>query len=181
MKATLAGGALQSLNNKCVISIPGFKDFELKILPEISDSKQARYNDEAVIGRSFPLKTYSHSENRVISMKLHFQTVTQADLEENIQALWAFESCTYPRHGIGGPYRPPPVCKIRCGKLLGTTPLCVILESYNVTKPTDCVWDDETLVPYYFFVNTNWYVVYAASDLPNQDRILAGGALTNKK
>lgn len=178
MKATLPGGKLNTLNNQCYISVPTddsyapYYDIHLKILPEITDSKQARYADEAVIGRSSPVKTYSNSENRIISMRLQFQTVTQSDLWDNIKALWALESATYPRKGIDGPYRPPPVCKIRCGYLLGVRPLCVVLDSYSVQIPTDCVWDENLLVPYYFYVSTNWHVVYAAARMPSQDRIL---------
>lgn len=175
MKATLQHGKLQTLKDKCSISIPGYKDIQLKILPEISDSKQARYNDEPVIGRSFPIKTYAHSENRVISMRLHFQVVNEIDLEENVRALWAIQSATYPRSGEDGPYRPPPICRIQCGRMLGEIPLCAILESYQVQVPTDCVWDEHTLVPYYFYLNTTWQIVYAASRLPNQELILNGG------
>ena len=51
-------------------------------LPEISDGKSAAYNDEPIMGRAFPLKTYSHSENRSISMTLHFYAIKKADLQD---------------------------------------------------------------------------------------------------
>src|SRR4051812_22713439 len=121
MKATNEGGKLADIPN-CTITVPNFSDGDivLKALPEISDSKSAAYNDEPVIGRSTPLKTYSHSENRIITMQLHFFTTSAEDSNQNIKYLRALESCTYPRKGTGNlPFLPPPVCKIKCGKLLG--------------------------------------------------------------
>lgn len=176
MKATLPGGRLQTLNDRCSISIPGVPTMNLKILPEISDSKSAKYNDEGVIGRSAPIRTYANSDNRVISMRLHFQVTSAQDIVDNVQFLRALESLTYPRLGVDGPYLPPPVCQINCGRMLSDDALCVVLDNYQVQMPTDAVWDEVTLVPYYFFINTSWVVVYSSSNLPNQDRILSNGS-----
>ena len=148
-----------------------------KILPEITDTKQASYADTTIIGRSVPIKTYSHSDNRVISIRLHFLVVEERDILKNYRELWAIESATYPREGT--PYRPPPVCKIECGKMLGDKPLCAILQNYNIQFPNNVVWDKNTLVPYYFQVNTSWHVVYSSDgvgSLPNQERILKEGS-----
>lgn len=173
MKATSTGGRLNTLNDKCSITIPGTDPIELKILPEITDTKKASYNDERVIGRSSPIKTYSHSDSRVITMNLHFMVTTRDDIQENIKALYAIESATYPQRGENGPYKPPPVCKIKCGKMLGKdSELCVVLDTYSVQSPNNVVWDEETLIPYYFIVNTTWHVVYSSDSLPNQEQIL---------
>lgn len=169
------GGRLNTLNDKCKITIEGHT-INLKILPEISDAKRATYSDTTIIGRSSPIKTYSHSDNRVISMKLHFIVVEQEDIQRNIADLRAIASATYPR--TGDPYKPPPVCVLDCGKGLGDEPLCCVLESYSVSFPTNVAWDKDTLLPYYFEISTNWHVVYSTSGsrgLPNQDRIMRTG------
>ena len=176
--ATSSGGQLKTLNDNCWVSIPNYGKIQLKILPEISDSKKATYADTIVIGRSTPIKTYSHSDNRTISMKMHFLVVQQSDIQTNIKYLWAIESAVYPRLGQNSnPYTPPPVCHIQCGQMLGDAPLCVILDNYNVSFPTNVAWDKDTLLPYYFEVTTSWHVVYATSSgIPNQDKIISHGA-----
>lgn len=176
MRATFNSGLLDTLNNKCTLDIPGFNTIQIKILPEVSDSKSARYVDDPVIGRSTPYKTYAHSDNRVLGIKFHFQAVVRAELGEIAQNFYAISSLTYPRKGsANGPYAPPPICKFSCGKLLGTSPLCLVLDNYSLSIPTDVVWDDETLIPYYFMLQTSWHVVYASSNLPSQERIIGGG------
>ncbi len=198
------GGALNTLNFaandiRCEITIPcsecgevatsgtspvnrsvtlnGSRIIRPRILPEITDTKRATYADTTIIGRSFPIKTYSHSDNRVLSMRLHFMSVEGSDLLDNMFDLRAIQSATYPR--TGQPYRPPPVCVIECGRMLGDRPLCVILESYSVQIPNNVVWDRSTLIPIYFSVSTTWHVVYAsdqAGGLPNQKQIFEGGS-----
>lgn len=174
--ATNSNGKLNVID-KCKITI-GDYEVKLKILPEITDSKRATYTDTTIIGRSFPIKTYSHSDNRVISMRLHFLAVNSqgGDIEDMISDLWAIESAVYPREG--SPYKPPPVCKIECGRMLGSEPLCAILESYNASFPTNVVWDDRYLVPYYFTLDTTWHVVYASdgTSMPYQNKILGDGS-----
>jgi hypothetical protein len=179
MLSTFRDGALRTLNDKCSIAIPGYETIQLKILPEITDSKSAKYADEPVIGRSTPLKSYSYSDNRVLSIKLSFQAISRLDLLENVRQFYAISSLTYPRHATAnGPYAPPPICRFRCGSLFGREPLCVILDNYSLSIPTDVVWDDETLVPYYFSISTSWHVVYSSARLPHQEDILAfGGTL----
>jgi|APSaa5957512576_1039674.scaffolds.fasta_scaffold41410_3 hypothetical protein len=178
-KATLAGGQLIEIEN-CFIEIPPFGKIKMKALPEISDSKSASYNDESIMGRSFPLKTYSHSENRAITMTVHFYTIQKKDIEENLNSMRALESAVYPREQNGMPFVPPPVCKIKCGKLLADETLCVILKSYSVKFPTDVVWDEDTYMPYKFDVETNWEVVYKSDDLPGQQKIIDTGGSTGR-
>lgn len=176
-RATVESGDLLEITN-CYIDIPIFGRIILKSLPEISDSKSAAYNDEPIIGRSFPLKTYSHSENRVISMKLHFYNITATDFIKNLGYLRAIESVVYPKDtgSDGATFEPPPVCRIKCGELLSTSPLCVILKSYSAQFPTDVAWEESTYVPFKFDVDTNWEAIYRSSDLPGQERIFSLGS-----
>lgn len=176
--ATRTGGPLVPIKN-CYIEIPGFGKLEMKVLPEISDSKSANYSDEPIIGRSFPLKTYSHSDNRAISMTIHMIVSQPSDLDYNIRALRAVQSAVYPRHGFGdAPYAPPPVCQIKCGRLLAETDLCVVLKQYSVKFPTEVAWDENSFVPFKFDIETSWEVVYKSSILPGAERIfLTGGGV----
>lgn len=179
MKATIQGGSLKPIEN-CYIIISGEK-IVMNQLPDISDSKSASYNDEPVIGRSFPMKTYSHSENRAITWTAHFIVTKEDDVSENIRYLRIIESAVYPRDESAQPYAPPPVCALRCGSLL--TPLeyssskevCAILRSYSVKYPTDVAWDEKTLLPHKFSVDMQWEVVYDSTDLPGSERILRFG------
>lgn len=190
--ATRYGGALNPIKN-CYLIIPceecrvttesggsrSLKEFELrfKVLPDISDSKSVSYNDETVIGRASPLKTYSQSDNRTISMQIHMVVSSEEDVEYNLQALRAIQSAAYPRNGAQGePFIPPPICRLKCGKLLSSDQdLCVILKNYSVKFPTEVAWDEETFVPFKFDIDTSWDVVYKSAELPGQDRIFNSG------
>ncbi|MCK9459718.1 MAG: hypothetical protein M0R80_08775 [Proteobacteria bacterium] len=177
MKATDGSGSLVEIPN-CWIMIPGAGTVFMKALPDISDSKSAQYNDETVIGRASPLKTYSHSAPRTISMTLHFYTTKAGDADENLSFLRALESAVYPRDigGGGAPFIPPPVCMIRCGSLLSDKdPLCVILMQYSVKFPTNVAWNKTLFTPVQFDVDTTWEVVYKSADLPGQSRIFTDG------
>lgn len=172
--ATTPRGDLIPLDNAWLF-VPNFGTIKFHALPDISDSKSAAYNDEPIIGSSFPLKTYSHSENRVISLQIHFYARKRADFAENLRAKRAIESCLYPRDNQGFSFVPPPVCRLYCGFWLADDPLCVVLKSCSSKAPTDVPWDEETYCPWKFDVDTNWEVVYKRSDLPGQNRILNFG------
>lgn len=145
-------------------------------LPDISDTKSAVYNNEGIIGRSTPLYTYSHSGDRQISMQIHFFVVDQGSVEENLTNLNWIRSAVYPRESNDAvPFQPPPICRLKCGQLLGDEELCVILQSYSVKFPTDVSWDVNTFVPFRFDVDTSWLTVYTSSDLPSQHRIIRSG------
>ena len=196
-KGTISGGSLRPIND-CYIIIPiGREEYKIILdnLPEISDTKSANYSDEVVIGRASPLKTYSQSDNRSISMQLHFIISKPSDVVTNLRNLRAIQSATYPREGEGegqdrSPFVPPPVCRIKCGKLLSDRgELCVILKSYSVKFPTEVSWHSEEMdedglnyvdegyfTPMKFDVETTWDVVYSSSDLPGQERIFNLGA-----
>lgn len=180
MKATLDYGHLQPVP-RCQIFIPTSTIITLEILPEITDSKSASYPDSHGIGRSFPIKTYSHSENRIISMKCHFIILHEVDISVNMQYLRALQSAVYPRESQAAPYLPPPICQIRCGNLLAGPNtdgwLCAILRSYNASFPTDVVWACDqagggSYLPYKFDIDLSWEAVYANTDLPGQEQIL---------
>jgi hypothetical protein len=187
MKATNYGRLVQI--DDCYISIPIPPSptppsqtpyvIRLRSLPEISDSKQATYNTENIIGRSFPLYTFSHSGDRQLSIQLHFFILDDNDPEKNLQDLRAIQSCAYPRRGTGGaPYMPPMICTIQCGHLLAKEPICAVLQSYSVKFPTEVAWyegKNGQYCPYRFDVDTSWLMVYSSSELPYQDRIFTTG------
>lgn len=181
MKATNYG-SLRVIPD-CYILIPNYKGengdgkINLRSLPGISDSKQAVYNNEAIIGRSFPFYTYSHSADRQIHMQVHFYVTDRKDVGRNLEDLRAIQSAVYPRPGEGGaPFMPPPICQIRCGQLLAKNdPLCVVLQSYSVKFPEEVIWDETTFCPFKFDVDTSWLTVYTSADLPYQDRIISSG------
>lgn len=145
-------------------------------LPDISEGKSAVYNNESIMGRSFPLYTYSHSSDRTISIQIHLFITKPGDGRRNLNYLRMIQSATYPREKQGGAsYLPPPVCTIKCGNLLADQPLCVLLQSYNVKFPPDVAWEEETYCPYKFDIDTSWLVVYSSDDLPDQSRIVESG------
>ena len=164
---------------------------ELTALPDISDGKSANYSSEDIIGRTAPLYTYSHSGDRSIGMQLHFHVVQEGDAQRNLGYLRLIESAVYPREGAAGsgaPFRPPVICKLRCGDLLSTREepeLCAILTSYSVKFPTEVAWENTEnpfvnleggqYCPYKFDVDTSWIVVYTNPELPFADRIVQTG------
>jgi len=177
--ATVPGGRLVPIFD-CYIVVPMDNgDFTIRLnnLPDISDSKTASYNDETVIGRASPLKTYAQSDNRTLSFQINLFVTQPGDVAYNLSCLRALQSAAYPRDGANGaPFVPPPVCRIKCGRLLADSgELCVILKQYSVKFPTEVAWDENTLIPFKFSIDTSWDVVYKSSDLPGQQRIFSLG------
>jgi hypothetical protein len=185
-KATV-NGKLQKVNG-CLIVIPGEnvkpRKIVMRALPDISDSKQAIYNGEGIIGRSAPLYTYSHSGDRNINMQIHFFVVQDRCNGNcgqcpdcNLTNLRWIQSACYPRKDAITPYKPPPICRIKCGDLLakGNRAVCAVLQSYSVRFPTEVAWDTETGCPYRFDVDTSWLVVYSTEKLPFQNKIYTFG------
>lgn len=174
-KSTLPGGPLIEIAD-CYVVVPGYGKIIFNNLPDISDTKSATYSDETVIGRSSPLKTFAQSDNRAISMQIHMIVSQPSDVAFNLVVLRAIQSATYPRVGSSGaPFIPPPICRLKCGKLLADEEICVVLKSYSVKFPTEVAWDESTFTPFKFDIDTQWDVVYKSSDLPNQDRIMQLG------
>jgi hypothetical protein len=168
MIATKPNGSLKEIEN-CYIKTP-FRTIRMRILPDISDSKSASYSDEPVIGRSSPLKTYGHSENRSINWTAYFIVCEPNDINRNYLDLRAIQSVVYPRHRIE-PFAPPPICSLRCGDLISKKDICAVLKSYSVKFPTDVPWDEQTFIPYKFSVDMNWDIVYESTNLPGQEKI----------
>jgi len=173
-KATEAGGTLNDLGS-CYLDVTGFGKIDLNILPDISDTKSVTYNDEPTIGRTTPIKTYAHSDNRTINVTFYFIVTSKSDIQKNISYIYAIQSAAYPRDG--SPYKPPPVCKFSCGNLIWDgfqNVVCVVLKSYDVKYNKEYPWDESTFLPYYVEMSTTWDVVYDSAQLPGQERILSG-------
>ena len=179
MKATQQFGQLTAIPN-CSITIDadtGPQQIEFFILPDITDTKSANYQDENIMGRATTVKSYDSSGVRAVSMELHFIALKQADIQTNLGNLRLLQAAVYPRPGQNqAPYLPPPICQITCGKLLGDNGICAILRSYNVRFDTTMVFDEDTLLPYKFDVSTQWEVVYSNDNLPGADKIAGFGS-----
>lgn len=176
--ASIVGGKLVPLE-KCWLYIPspgnGITIF-LDNIPDISDSKSTQFSDEPVIGRASPLKTYSYSDTRALSINFKLYSQTKTDILKNIQIFRAIESLAYPRkESQGMPYQPPPVCKFVCGEFLGSEPLCVQLKSVSKRTTSDVPWDLEYYIPWKVELETTWDVVYSNNSLPGQERIFDYG------
>lgn len=111
---------------------PGFpvKDvIPFQFLPEmVRDSKVAVYNDIAVIGRSSPVKSYSHSGARTINFALQFFAAPEAGLrmidpvliKTRVDALRALVVPDY----SGFVVQPPPRCIIHLGLQMAFMGVC---------------------------------------------------------
>jgi hypothetical protein len=152
---------------KCEIQTP-CGCINLKILPDITDSKGATYVSDPAPGRSSPMLTYAYSDARTISTELHFMITKFEDIEENIKAIRTIQNLVLPGKASGiAPFTPPPVVRFICGVLMdGTEGLCLILKNYSIRYPTDVAWDATTFLPYRFSISCNWEVVYPCNKLP---------------
>lgn len=200
-KATFLGGRLIHLDKKLyyiklryiavAAGVDGGSEMRefligFQCLPDISDTKEAVYTDEAVMGRATPMKTYSHSGPRVITIGMHLYTVTEDDIYYNLQLLRVLQSCVYPQDrddrneegkhtGITFPYVPPIIGQLKIASLLGELPLCAVLRNYNVKYDPTVAWDETTGIPYKFDIDTTWEAVYNSTNLPNSWRIMGSG------
>lgn len=172
--ATTSSGILNYLTD-CYISVGGVKIF-MNNLPDYSDSHDAAYATETGVGRSLPTKTFSNGGERKISWTVHFIADTEEKLELNLRAYRLLQAATYPRALVGNlPYLPPPICKVKCGRMLGDYELCVVIDSCNYKAPTDVPWSDNGYIPYKFDVDLNLSVVYDSANLPGAERIITLG------
>lgn len=162
--------ALQSITDCYIVSPNGFP-ITARVLPEITDSKSASYADEPIIGRSFGAKTFGHGENRSINVKWHFVLVEQGDDTAALQFIREMQSFVYPMNDPA-PYAPPPILQIKCGSLLASDALCVVMKSYSINFPTEVPWSPDTFLPYKFDMDMNFDVVYQTSSLPGQEDIM---------
>jgi hypothetical protein len=184
LNATNNTGILKPIDD-CYIKVKvGVKTYTINmyILPDISDSKQASYSDETGIGRSAPIKVFSHGETRSISWTAHFFSATKDIATENLQNLRILEYLVYPDNNRNSIVSPPPIARIRCGDLLSNDELCVVLKSYTVKFPTDVAWQTfesevgtGSYMPIKFDVDMTFEVVYQTVKLPGTQRILNFG------
>lgn len=179
-KATTTSGALNKIPD-CELIIPSVTHIlngteigqvVFKSLPEISDQKGAAYNDEPIPGRALPIKTFSHGENRSISVTASFFIIEPSDEARNIDVLRAIQSAVYPEDSSSMPYSPPPICKLRCGRLLARDYLCVIMKSYSVRFDTSVPWGSTYLTPYKMEISMEFDVVYSSANLPGAQKIM---------
>ena len=175
-KATSIGGGLQKIPD-CYVEIPNKGKISFNILPDITDAKAANFVGEPIMGRATPMKSFSHSEDRTFNITMHFMSTNRNDAQTNMKNLRLIQSIAYPRDAQNDmPYLPPPICKIKCGKLLADEAICAVMKSYSVKFPTDVAWDSENYMPVKFDVDTTWDVVYLSSNLPGQERIMTLGS-----
>ena len=152
----------------------------MNILPDISDSKSALYQSENGIGRAAPFTVFAHSELRTISWTCHFivhstRSALGGDITsaaDVIDAIRTLQSATYPETSDG---KPPPICKLKCGKLLSDNDVCAVLKSCTVKYDTTVPWDTSTMIPYKVDVDLTFDVIYDQSKLPISSSILKLG------
>jgi len=176
-KATQQSGMLIPIED-CYIEVVGQRKITMNNLPDISDTKKASYVDESTIGRSMPFKNYSNSDNRAISWTCHFIVQEIDDINRIIEDIRLLESCTYPKSEStgGAPYAPPPICHLKCGRLLSNDYVCAVLESYSIKFDTSLPWSSQSYLPYKVDMDLQFQVVYNQSDLPGSERIMRLGA-----
>lgn len=191
IRATTVGGDFSGdlIDIKdCFLKIGDRPPFHFHTLPDLSESKAANYQDEVIIGRASPIKTYSDSANRTISAMFTLIVRKKADIKANLQFIRAVQSAVYPRQGDGSvPYRPPVVCQFQCGALFQdpianptltnlaaiNSYVCCVIKDYSLKYPTDVPWDEETMLPYRVELSCNLDVVYKSENLPGQERIIS--------
>src|ERR1035437_5083330 len=89
----------------------------------IRDSKVAVYNDIAIVGRSSPVKNYSHSGARMISFTLQFFVYPEAGMDNLdtaalTQKIALFVFLVFPNYD-GFIIKPPPRFFFKKEKILG--------------------------------------------------------------
>lgn len=176
VKATKPSGNLVPLE-KCYIKVGSQPEIYMTILPDISDSKSAKYDDTTISGRSSSIKGYSHSDPRTISWSVHFLATTENQVAKNLQELRILQSAVYPYNkplNASAPYAPPPICKLRCGDILarGGVEICAILTSCACKFDTSVPWQDESYIPYKFDVDLSFEEVFDNLDLPGAESIV---------
>lgn len=173
----------------CYLSAKG-RTIYPNILPDITDGHDATFNSEEIMGRSMPVKVYASSSDRTITWKWKFLNTDRKTYLENLENYNFFKSLTYPIDNPSGPipYEPPPICTIKCGSILAGDmntglDLNVVCTSCRASFPTDVAWtsfsqsdgEDEDFMPLEFSVDLSFAVVYRASNLPGQNRIMRFG------
>ena len=124
---------------------PGFPVQDIipfQFMPDqLRDSKIAVYNDIAIVGRSSPVKNYSHSGARMISFQLQFFAAPEQGLriidpiiiKTRIDALRALVVPDY----SGFIIKPPPRCIVNLGLSMAFLGVC---KSVNVSYSGASPW-----------------------------------------
>lgn len=167
MKATSPGGTLKTMP-ECFIEVGEEETIFMDILPDISDSKSAHYANENSIARTAPFTIFGYGEVRTISWSCHFVVQKKGDPERYLRYIRLFQSACYPRNQQGSP---PPLCKIKCGGLLSSDTLCVVLKNYSIKYDTNVPWDEKYYIPYKLDIDLQFEVVYNQSEIPISDDI----------
>lgn len=117
-----------------------------QFLPDnISESKAAIYGDIITIGRSTPIKTYSHSASKNLNFTLKFfanpekgdMSMTPKVIKERVDFCY---SLLYPDYSAGFVLKPPPKCLIRIGDQITFAGICkTVTSNYNLEGPVP--WD----------------------------------------
>lgn len=163
------------------------------VLPELTDKHNATYSDEPIMGRSMPVKSYASSGDRIITWKWKFVNVNRESYLRNLEDYNFLKSLTYPISQPNSPlpYEPPPICNIRCGSIFAGyaqqgLDLNVICTDCSASFPTDVAWtsfsssvmaeqEELNFMPMEFHVDTTFAVVYKATNLPGQERVMTLG------
>lgn len=125
---------------------PGFPIQDIipfQFMPDtVRDGKMAIYNDIAIIGRSSPVKNYSHSSARTINFTLQFFASPEAGLgmitplliKTRVDACRALVVPDY----SGFIIKPPPRCIVHLGFSMAFLGVC---KSVNVSYSNSSPWD----------------------------------------
>lgn len=165
MKATSGTGNLEII--KDIIFEIGGEKADIYAVPEISESKSAKYNDIGIMGRSTPLKSYSYSDNKSIDVTFFCHSIDAITLEANKKLLRMVRSSVYP---VYSGYVPPKVGYLKIFDILEND---IVGNSYSLTYGNQYAWKDEQL-PIYMEIRANFHAVWPHSDLPGFDDIISG-------
>lgn len=183
-------GQLAPIPN-CWIRIPveigevaaGEDTFLIREIPEITDSKSANYTSQTIFGRSSPIRSYSNSEARKLSVSFNVYNTSEGVRRANFFLLRRIEAAVHPSYQPSQ-YQPPPVCQFQCGVALSgmiggpeedaeVRPVNVIIQNYSFSFGQDTFYDDD-LLPFVIGVSLDLEVVYSQSTLPGSADVIAG-------
>ena len=168
-------GRLLKLKATCYIIIDDFT-YDFRSLPEISDSKQANYNSQTVFGRSSPIRSYSDSGARSISVNFDLYNTDEESRSTNASFLRYLAVAVHPTYEG---YQPPPICKFACGSLLSgkidgdPEPISCLIMDYNISYGRDSIFDDK-MMPFHVSGSLNLEVVHSRASLPGKKEVIEG-------
>lgn len=146
----------------------GGETWRLYALPEITESKDATYSDAPILGRATPVKTYSYSTYRKLSVTFHLHGTSHKMHVYNTKFVHAVASAVHPVYA--NTYLPPRICQFFCGPLIDL--VSVVVTHYSFSMSPEVVWPG--LVPIDMTLQADMDVVYAFANLPGADDVLQG-------